>query len=147
MPVGLASFMLAITGALSPASAATNWSFVNGYQGLCLKAPAGSAPYVGSCSGAYLWHWGSETNTWDGHSMRRLVNNTTGDCLTSPDVFDFNQVTMEPCGNGRSGQFWTADGDRIQNQNANYLATYPDGDLYSHAYVNATEYSWFDYRD
>ncbi|MGW0754936.1 hypothetical protein ACWD1Y_00310 [Streptomyces sp. NPDC002814] len=33
VPTGLAAFMLAIAGALSPASAATNWQYYNSYYG------------------------------------------------------------------------------------------------------------------
>ncbi|MER6443530.1 hypothetical protein ABT275_45870 [Streptomyces sp. NPDC001185] len=33
-----------------------------------------------------------------------------------------NDVYVAPCGNGRSGQFWTADGKYMQNQNHSYLS-------------------------
>ncbi len=53
--------------------------------------------------------------------MRRLVSNFTGDCLTTADNPGGNSVWLSPCGGDRSGQFWTADNSRIQNQNANFL--------------------------
>ncbi|MGW6241286.1 hypothetical protein [Streptomyces sp. NPDC055094] len=57
--------------------------------------------------------------------MKRLVNVATGACLTTDNKSEWNTVWLAPCGN-RSGQFWTADGNRIQNQNGNFLIN--DGD-------------------
>ncbi|MFF3376536.1 ricin-type beta-trefoil lectin domain protein [Streptomyces sp. NPDC002680] len=150
VPLGLAAFMLTVAGALTPAAAATNWYFVSYNTGSCLKAPTGFSPYVGDCSGSsHSWHWGSESNTWDGHTMRRLVNNQTGDCLTTDDAYDYNSVWMAPCGGGRSGQFWTADGSFVQNQNHNYLAADDDGSLYSQLVsgnIIPDQFVWSDYR-
>ncbi|MFE6285862.1 hypothetical protein [Streptomyces sp. NPDC057877] len=147
--MALAAFMLTLTGALTPAAAATNWYFVSDYAFACLKAPEGSRPYVGDCSGiSHTWHWGSESNSWDGHSMRRLVNNQSGDCLTTDDAVDTNSVWMAPCGGGRSGQFWTADSAFLQNQNGNHLGVYDSGYLYSRLLsgnVIAERYVWRDY--
>ncbi|GAX52384.1 hypothetical protein [Streptomyces olivochromogenes] len=59
--------------------------------------------------------------------MRRLVNNISGDCLTSDYATGGDDVYMAPCGGDRSGQFWTADDGHIQNQNHLYLGTFPSG--------------------
>ncbi|MGW4669132.1 hypothetical protein [Streptomyces sp. NPDC004324] len=83
---------------------------------------------MGSCDDtAARWHWGTETNTWNGHAMRRLVNNISGDCLTSLYATGSDDVDMEPCSADRSGQFWTADNGHLQNQNHLYLGTFPTG--------------------
>ena len=75
--------------------------------------------------------------------MKRLVNNGTGDCLTTDDKSDWNTVWMSPCGGGRSGQFWTADDGTIQNQNHNYLTSAPyTTDLHSQPTVDA--WCWWD---
>ncbi|MEU1201255.1 hypothetical protein ABZ446_34265 [Streptomyces sp. NPDC005813] len=70
--------MLAATGAISPASAATaTWVYYSDfYSGQCLQVD-GTYPFSGACySGSKAeWHWGSESNTWQGHTMKRLVNN------------------------------------------------------------------------
>ncbi|MGW1785571.1 hypothetical protein ACWCQQ_41760 [Streptomyces sp. NPDC002143] len=152
MPTTVAAFLLALTGALTPASAAgTNWEYVNGYQGECLRTTAGGTPVVGSCAGTnHLWHWGAETNTWNGHAMRRLVNNASGDCLTSDYANNSNAVLMAPCGGGRSGQFWTADNGYMQNQNHLYLGTYGStAGLYTADWGNeapsATSFFWSGY--
>ncbi|WP_405534839.1 RICIN domain-containing protein [Streptomyces sp. NBC_00075] len=125
VPAGLAALTLATAGALSPASAATNWSYRNGY-GSCLNVGGwGSNEYVITIdcydTTSQLFHWGSESNTWQGHTMRRLVNNYSGNCVTTDNATELNAVWMSPCGGGRSGQFWTADDGRIQNQNGNFL--------------------------
>ncbi|MFK0153463.1 hypothetical protein ACIQVL_11565 [Streptomyces sp. NPDC090499] len=150
LPMGLAAFMLAIASAFTPASAAANWHFFNAYSGQCLKVGTAGAPFLGSCSGTYLWHWGSDTNTWQGHSMRRLVNNSTGDCLTTEDVGTYNAVWTAPCGGGRSGQFWTADGDLIENQNWTYLYVSSGGVLESldtNILIINDNVTWYDSTD
>jgi hypothetical protein len=141
VPTAIAAFLLAITGALTPASAVgADWQYVNGRSGECLRAATGGAPVVGSCTGSQaVWHWGTETNTWNGHAMRRLVNNISGDCLTSDYANGNDSVLMAPCGGGRSGQFWTADNDHMQNQNHLYLGSYLTG-----AGIHMTDWDWND---
>ncbi|MEU6355887.1 hypothetical protein ABZ896_42345 [Streptomyces sp. NPDC047072] len=133
VPTTVTASLLALTGALTPASAAgATWEYVNGWEGECLRATTGGDPVVGSCSGtSHLWHWGTESNTWNGHTMRRLVNNASGDCVTSNYGSGSISVSMAPCGGGRSGQFWTADNGYLQNQNHAYLGTYSDGGLFT----------------
>lgn len=95
---------------------------------------------MGSCTGVNrLWHWGTETNTWNGHAMRRLVSNASGDGLTSDYVNGNDSVLMAPCGGDRSGQFWTADDDHMQNQNRLYLGTWLTG-----AGLRMTDWDWND---
>ncbi|MFI6037892.1 hypothetical protein ACIBBD_27690 [Streptomyces sp. NPDC051315] len=131
MAVGLSVLTLATAGTLSSASAATTtWKYQSYYNGECLASNAGYAltetcqPYTNQ-----RWHWGSESNTWQGHTMRRLVNEYTGECLTTDNKSELNAVWMSPCGGGRSGQFWTADNKHIQNQNGTFLTANGDGSL------------------
>ncbi|MFI6279228.1 hypothetical protein [Streptomyces sp. NPDC050988] len=154
MPAAIAAFLLAITGALTPASASasagTTWEYVSGYQGNCLRAAPGGAPVTGSCTGTnHLWHWGTETNTWNGHAMRRLVNNASGDCLTSDYASGRYTVSMAPCGGDRSGQFWTADNEHMQNQNHLYLGVYSGAGIFMSDWGNgvpsSTTFTWFGY--
>ncbi|MFK0158628.1 hypothetical protein ACIQVK_41990 [Streptomyces sp. NPDC090493] len=129
IPTAVAAFLLAIGGALTPANAAdTYWQYVNGRSGTCLRAGINGDPVVGTCSDVYsYWYWGTDTNTWNGHTMRRLVNAVSGDCLTSDYATGGDSVLMEPCSADRSGQFWTADDGHIQNQNHLYMGTFPTG--------------------
>ncbi|WP_405905130.1 RICIN domain-containing protein [Streptomyces sp. NBC_00828] len=133
LSTGIAALMLIIAGTLSPASAATaTWMYMNDLGQPCLTSSTASSniwvQYSCSGNGATTWHWGSETNSWQGHTMRRLVSNASGDCLTTDYGADTNNVYGAPCGGGRTGQFWTADNDQIQNQNTNYLRTSDSGD-------------------
>ncbi|MET9122126.1 hypothetical protein [Streptomyces sp. NPDC004528] len=126
VPATLSALLLALTGAISPASAAgASWTYTtDAIRANCLRVDVdGKTPIADICvnGDSNRWHWGAESNTWQGHSMKRLVNDDTGDCLTTDDKTDWNAVWMAPCGGGRSGQFWTADGGTIQNQNWNYL--------------------------
>lgn len=126
--MGLSAFMLAITGALSPASAATYWWYSN--TNGCLGSSGGNALVLPCTSQTTQdWYWGTESNQWQGHTMRRLVNRYTGACLTTDNATELNAVWMSPCGGGRSGQFWTADNNHIQNQNGNFLISDQDGTL------------------
>ncbi|MFE0628230.1 hypothetical protein ACFW3D_14820 [Streptomyces sp. NPDC058864] len=129
---------MTVIGTSTPAQAATSYTF-----------GAAEAKYFLLCAGPYgvyasrvsisvgecpsmpraTWHWGSESGTWGGHTMRRLVNNYTGDCLTT-DTGDFANVYMEPCGS-HSGQFWTSDNQKLQNQNGNWLYYGNPGDNWS----------------
>ncbi|MFJ5115280.1 hypothetical protein ACIQAD_32045 [Streptomyces sp. NPDC088551] len=146
VPMGLSALMLAVSGALSPASAATHWAYQNGNGGgPCLSSTSdgGSATAL-SCANTIRqqWYWGSESNSWQGHTMKRLVNVATGACLTTDNKSEWNAVWLAPCGN-RSGQFWTADDDRIQNQNGNFLIN--DGDDALHTvreYSDSIEFLW-----
>ncbi|MEV8395125.1 MULTISPECIES: hypothetical protein [unclassified Streptomyces] len=76
--------------------------------------------------------------------MKRLVNVATGACLTTDDKTELNGVWLAPCGN-RSGQFWTADDKRIQNQNGNFLT---NDSYYLHTvreYTDSPIFSWIGY--
>lgn len=147
--MGVAAFMLAIAGALTPASAAgASWMYYNGYAAPCLTSSTASnnvwVQYSCRDIGAMTWHWGSESNQWDGHTMRRLVSDASGDCLTTDVGAETNDVYTAPCGNGRSGQFWTADNEQIQNQNGNYLRTSDSGagtSVYTSPYSVVFEYN------
>ncbi|WP_189192601.1 hypothetical protein [Streptomyces albiflavescens] len=159
LSTGLATFMLTIAGTLSPASAATtDWMYNNDFGQPCLTSSTASSniwvQYSCSGNGGTLWHWGSESNQWQGHTMRRLVSNANGDCLTTDVGAETNDVYAAPCGGGRSGQFWTADNDHIQNQNGNYLRTSDSGDgVYTSPYsvvdkygINSTRFVWWGFH-
>ncbi|MFF5005017.1 hypothetical protein ACFY3G_19600 [Streptomyces phaeochromogenes] len=131
LSMGLSALLLAVAGALTPAAAATNWSYWNDFGQPCLRSSTASTNVWVSTTcpdnSSVWWHWGTESNQWGGHTMRRLVSNANGGCLTTDVGAETNAVRTEPCGN-RSGQFWTADGDYFRNQNGNYLRTSPSGD-------------------
>ncbi|MFJ9631716.1 hypothetical protein ACIQPR_34425 [Streptomyces sp. NPDC091280] len=151
LPMGIAAFTLSVAGALTPASAAgADWVFYSGADNLkCLHgSTASDRVWVEECgSGAGpLWHWGTESNQWDGHTMKRLVSNANGGCLTTDSGSASNDVYAAPCGNGRSGQFWTADGKYLQNQNHSYLSFSGSGAaVYTVTTLNDDTCKWFDY--
>ncbi|MFJ9034945.1 hypothetical protein ACIRQP_42440 [Streptomyces sp. NPDC102274] len=70
------------------------------------------------------------------------MNVNTGACLTTDNKTELNAVWLAPCGN-RSGQFWTADNSRLQNQNGNFLIDDGDNDLHTvREYTNSNEFVW-----
>ncbi|MFE2586385.1 hypothetical protein [Streptomyces sp. NPDC059378] len=150
LSLGTAAFMLSMAGALTPASAAgADWIFYSGRNNAkCLNgSTASDRVWAGACgSGAGpLWHWGTESQQWNGHKMMRLVSNANGGCLTTDSGASKNDVYNAPCGNGRSGQFWTADGKFLQNQNHSYLAYFNDGDgVYTIPTEDDVTCFWFD---
>ncbi|MGW6600916.1 hypothetical protein [Streptomyces sp. NPDC055036] len=148
VPLGLSALMLAVSGALTPASAATHWSYASGHTSMCLSAMTnGDKVTTFDCNprnNQQRWYWGSESNSWQGHTMKRLVNVATGACLTTDDKTELNGVWLAPCGN-RSGQFWTADDKRIQNQNGNFLT---NDSYYLHTvreYTDSPIFRWIGY--
>ncbi|MFF2385673.1 hypothetical protein [Streptomyces sp. NPDC058108] len=152
LSVGAAAFMLSMAGALTPASAAgADWVFFpDADNGKCLLgSTASNNAWVGTDCGAGagpLWHWGTESNQWEGHSMKRLVSNANGGCLTTDSGATKNDVYVAPCGNGRSGQFWTADGKYMQNQNHSYLSFSGVGAaIYTVTTLNDATCMWHDY--
>ncbi|MEU9172197.1 hypothetical protein AB0D34_31150 [Streptomyces sp. NPDC048420] len=58
------------------------------------------------------------------------MSNANGNCITTDNGSETNVGYAAPSGGGRSGQFWTADDDQIQNQNQNgdYLRNSDSGD-------------------
>jgi hypothetical protein len=152
LAMGTAAFMLSVAGALTPASAAgADWMFYSGADNLkcLLGSTASDRAWVDTDCGAGagpLWHWGTESNQWDGHTMKRLVSNANGGCLTTDSGAAQNDVYVAPCGNGRSGQFWTADGKYMQNQNHSYLSFSGVGAaIYTVTTLNENTCKWFDY--
>ena len=128
----IAAFVLTIAGALTPASAVGSWMYINDVGQPCLTSSTASNNIWVQCNcqaiGVTLWRWGSETNQWNGHAMRRLVSNAGGACLATDRGAETNDVCAAPCGNGRTGQFWTADNDSMQNRNGTWLRTSPSRD-------------------
>ncbi len=144
--MGVSALMLTIAGTLSPASAATNWAYHNDWGQPCLRSSTASSNVWVSTScpdnSSIWWHWGTDSNQWGGHTMRRLVSNANSECLTTDVGAVTNAVRTEPCSSGRSGQFWTADGDYFQNQNGNYLRTSASGDgVYTSPYSVVADYN------
>lgn len=120
----VAAACIAAIGMSTPAQAATYYSFKSGgSHGYCLYDDAGvnviAADLCGFGGSDIAWKWGAEENTWNGHTMRRLVSLDSGDCLTTDDL-NFAEVYTAPCGS-HSGQFWTNDNQKLQNQNGNWL--------------------------
>jgi hypothetical protein len=120
----VAAACIAAIGTSTPAQAATYYSFkTGGSHGYCLLDDAGTDVIAGDICGSadsdLAWKWGAEENTWNGHTMRRLVSLDSGDCLTTDDL-NVAAVYTAPCGS-HSGQFWTNDNQKLQNQNGNWL--------------------------
>ncbi|WP_033324262.1 hypothetical protein [Streptomyces yerevanensis] len=133
VPVGLASLVLAAAGTLTPASAATNWSYMNDYEGNCLaSSTTTSNVWSATCNDSLstrTWHWGATSYSLGGHTWRRLVSNANGDCLST--AFNSsalaNPVWTSPCGRDVE-QFWTGDGNRLQSADDTFLRTSGNGD-------------------
>ncbi|MFF4549255.1 hypothetical protein [Streptomyces sp. NPDC001435] len=152
VPMGLAALMLTVAGSLSTASAATDWTYKNAYEGNCLTASTVTdRVWSGSCNqspGTY-WNWGGET--WQdypsGRTYRRLVSAATGQCLTTDTKSATNALWMSACGNGPD-QFWNADYDDLRNLDGNLLRTSANGDaVYSTPWgqdgIETSRWTWY----
>ncbi|MFF3562481.1 hypothetical protein ACFYXS_20815 [Streptomyces sp. NPDC002574] len=74
------------------------------------------------------------------------ASNANGGCLSTGTGAAQNDVCLAPCGNGHSGQFRTADGKLLQNQNHSYLSFSGTGAAI-HTVTTYDELTchWFDY--
>ncbi|WP_458245837.1 hypothetical protein [Streptomyces sp. MAI_2237] len=155
-PVGLAAVLLAAAGTLTPASAQTNWTYTNDYEGNCLVAsPTTGNVWSGTCNDSLVtrnWHWGATTTTAFGYTFRRLVSNANGDCLTTDWKSQNNAVWTSPCG-GSGQQFWNADGHRIMNTWGHQLRTSDNGDAVYSSTAEVTDqipparFDWYGAHD
>jgi hypothetical protein len=131
VPTGLAALMIATAGVLSPASAATNWTYMNDYEGNCLVASSTTdSVWSGACNDSLAtrrWHWGAQSTTAFGYTFRRLVSNANGDCLTTDFKSANNAVWTSPCGSGGM-QWWNGDDNRLMNTYAHQLRSSANGD-------------------
>lgn len=128
VPVGLSALLLTVAGSLSPASAATNWSYMNDYEGQCLaSSTTTSNVWSASCDDSLstrTWHWGATSYVNGQHTYRRLVSNANGDCLSTQfnSSATANPVWTSPCGRDVE-QFWTGDGNRLTSNDGTLLRT------------------------
>ncbi|MHC3471899.1 hypothetical protein ACYF6T_24820 [Streptomyces sp. 7R007] len=131
VPVGLAALTLVATGALTPASAATYWTFRNDYEGTCLTASGTTdSVWTAACDDSLAsrnWYWSSDELTdINGVAFHRLVSKVNGKCLTTDQKTATNVVWTSTCG-GSSGQFWRGS-DSLTNYDGDLLRSSSNGD-------------------
>jgi hypothetical protein len=110
--MGIAAFLLAFTGSMSSASAAsTFWWYKSKYSGGFITAsPTTSNVWMestitGAPTSIYQqWNWLSASAGVDG--FHQLQNRGNGLCLMSDDASARNAVWMSECDSSKTGQFW-----------------------------------------
>ncbi|MFJ4845988.1 hypothetical protein [Streptomyces sp. NPDC088733] len=153
LPMALATLMLSVAGAVSPASASvTYWRYIDGYENSCLSSSSTTSNVwsepCGQTIARYQWWWG-DTITSGGSTWRQLISAENGKCLTTDHKTDNNAVWTSACGNAPD-QWWSGDGDSLASWNGMSLRSSANGDaVYVSGYgaVEFDRYTWRGYRN
>lgn len=99
LTTGLAASLVAVSGSLTPASAAAvYWTFKSGQSGKCLTGSSTGKVWVAGCTGG-------KTQQWDwiggGRTYNELKNRATGTCLTTDWKTYNNAVWLSRCNSSR----------------------------------------------
>ncbi|WP_129843710.1 RICIN domain-containing protein [Streptomyces sp. RFCAC02] len=120
---GLAALLLALSGTLSTASAATTyWTFKSSHNGRCLTGSSSGAVWVASCNGgsSQQWDWVGTGRSYLGQSYHMLKNRAAGECLMTDFKTDRNSVWLSACDGDEVGLWWSND---VPNQLDLYSST------------------------